>query len=106
VAVNAVWETGRISQQLGWVIIILIPIGSCDYRGIGLLEPVWKIIERVMDQRLKAIAFYESLHGCRDGKGTGTAVIQAKLAQQLAHLEQCPFYGILLDLKKACHVMD
>jgi hypothetical protein len=104
--VTKVWETGTIPQQLGWIIVVLIPKGGGDYRGIGLLEPIWKIIERVMDRRLNAIPIHESLHGCRDGRGTGTAVIEAKLAQQLAHLEQCPFYGIFLDLKKAFDAMD
>ena len=59
-----------------------------------------------MDRRLDVIAINESWHGCRDGRGTGTAVIEAKLAQQLAHLEQHPFYGVFFDLKKAFDVMD
>jgi hypothetical protein len=29
------------------------------------------------------------------------AILEAELAQQLAHLEQEPFYGVFLDLKKA-----
>jgi hypothetical protein len=103
---TAVWETGMIQQQLGWIIVVLIPKGGGDYRGIGLLEPIWKIIERVMDRRLNAIPIHESLHGCRDGCGTGMAVIEAKLAQQLAHLEQRSFYGVFLDLKKAFDMMD
>ncbi len=41
------------------------------------LEPIWKVIERVIDRRLKAIALHDSLHGCRNGRGTGTAVIEA-----------------------------
>ena len=104
--VTAVWETGTIPQQLGWVIVVLIPKGGGDYRRIGLLEPIWRIIKRLMDQRLNAITLHESLHGCRDGRGTGTAVIKAKLAQQLAHLEQRPFYEVFLDLKKAFDAMD
>jgi len=104
--VTAVWETGTIHPQLGWIIVILIPKGGGDYRGIGLLELIWKIIERVMDRWLNVIPPHKSLHGCREGRGTGTAVIEAKLAQQLAHLEQCPFYGVFLDLKKAFDEMD
>ena len=60
-----------------------------------------------MDQWLNAITLHESLHGCQDDRGTGMAVIEAKLAQQLAHLEQRPFYGVFLkNLKKAFGVMD
>ena len=36
----------------------------------------------------------------------GTAVIETKLAQQLSYLEQQPFYGVFLDLKKAFDSMD
>jgi hypothetical protein len=33
-------------------------------------------------------------------------MLEAKLAQQLAHLEQEPFCGVFLDLKKAFNAMD
>jgi hypothetical protein len=52
------------------------------------------------------IALHDSLHSCRNGRGTGTAVIKAKLTQQLAHIEQAPFYGVFIDLKKAFDAMD
>jgi len=42
---QVVWEEGRIPTQLGWVVTVLIPKGGGDYRGIGLLEPIWKVIE-------------------------------------------------------------
>jgi hypothetical protein len=104
--VQAVWDHGDIPPQLLWVIVVLIPKGGGDYQGIGLLEPMWKVCEQVMDMRLNKIPLHESLHGCRDGHGTGTAVMEAKLAQQLAHLEQVLFYGIFLDLKKASDSID
>ena len=104
--VQAVWEEGRIPTQLGWVVTVLIPKGGGDYRGIGLLEPIWKVIERMIDKWLEVIAQHESLHGCRNGQGTGTAVIEAKLWQQLAHIEQAPFYGVFINLKKVFDAMD
>jgi hypothetical protein len=90
------------------VIVVLIPKGGGDYQGISLLEPMWKVCECVMDMRLNRISLHESLHGCCccNGRGACTAVMEAKLAQQLAHLEQAPFYGIFLDLKKAFNSMD
>jgi hypothetical protein len=104
--VRVTWDHGEIPPQLLWVIIVLIPKGGGDYQGIGLLEPMWKVCERVMDLRLNLFDLHDSLHGCRDKRGTGTAGIEAKLAQQLAHLEQAPFYGVFLDLKKAFDSMD
>jgi hypothetical protein len=41
---------------------------------------------------------HDSLHGCHNRRGTGTAIIEAKLAQQLSYLELKPFYGVFLDL--------
>ena len=49
---------------------------------------------------------HNSLHGCLKHRGMGTAVIEAKLAQQLAHLEQVPFYRVFIDLRKAFNAMD
>jgi hypothetical protein len=106
VLVQAVWTHGIIPRQLLWSIVVLIPKGGGDYRGIGLLEPIWKVLERIMDCRLNAIELHDCLHGCRAKRGTGTAVIEAKMAQQLSYLELKPFYGVFLDLKKAFDSMD
>ena len=104
--IQAIWDHTNIPPQLLWMIVILISKGGGDHCRIGLLEPMWKVCERVMDLRLNAYDLHDSLHGCRNKRGTGTAGIEAKLAQQLAHLEQVPFYGVFLDLKKAFDAMD
>jgi hypothetical protein len=91
---------------MSWVVTVLIPKGGGEYQGIGLLEPIWKVLERLMDLWLERIKLHDSLHGCLAGRGTGTEIIEAKLAQQLAHLEQAPFFGIFIDLKKAFDTMD
>ncbi len=70
------------------------------------MEPLWKVVERIMDRRLKALPLHEVLHRCQNGCSTGTAILEAKLAQQLAHLEQEPFYRVFLDLKKVFDAMD
>jgi hypothetical protein len=80
--------------------------GGGDYQRIRLLQPIWKVCTRVMDLHLNAFDLHDLLHGCRDKRGNGTAGIEANLAQQLAHLEQAPFYKVFLDLKKAFDSMD
>ncbi len=85
---------------------MLIPKRGGEYHGIGLLEPIWKVLEKVMDLRLEAIVLHNSLHGCLALRGTGTGIIEAKLVQQLAHIEQMPFFGIFIDLQKAFDAMD
>ena len=104
--IQAIWHTGHIPQQMRWVIIVLIPKGDGDYRGIGLLEPFWKVIECLMDGRLNIIELHDCLHGFRSGRGTGTATLEAKLAQQLAYVEQEPLFGVYIDLRKAYDAMD
>jgi hypothetical protein len=59
-----------------------------------------------MDHCLDIIELHDSLHGCRHQRGTSTAIIEAKLAQQLLYLEFKPFYGVFLDLWKAFDAMD
>jgi hypothetical protein len=60
----------------------------------------------VIDHWLDSIKLHDSLHSCRNKRGMGTAIIKAKLAQQLLYLEFKPFYGIFLDLRKAFDAMD
>jgi hypothetical protein len=81
--VQVAWAHGI----LLWIIVVLIQKGGRDYRRIGLLEPVWKCIEWVIDHCLEAIKLHNSLHGCRNKPRTGTAIIETKLAQQLSYLE-------------------
>ncbi len=104
--VHTAWTHGKIPRQLLWIIFVLIPKGGGDYRGIRLLEPIWKVIERTIDHWLDAFDLHNSLQGCRNKHGTGTAIIEAKLVQQLTYLELKPFYGIFLDLQKAFDTMD
>jgi hypothetical protein len=46
------------------------------------------------------------LHGFRAKRGTGTAIFEAKLFQQLAKVAQVPIFEIFLDLKKAYDTVD
>jgi hypothetical protein len=52
---------------------------------------------------LDAFVLHNSLHGCRNKRGMGMAIIKAKLAQQLVYLELKPFYGNFHYLQKWCH---
>jgi len=103
---QAVWEQGSVPEQMRWEIIVLLPKGGGDYRGIGLLEPFWKVIEKIMVARLSSVKFHDGLHGGLSGRGTGTATIEAKLHQGLAWRDQCPLYQIYIDLKKAYDALD
>jgi hypothetical protein len=88
------------------MIVVLLPKGGGDFRGIGLLNPFWKVVEKVMVCRLGSIEFHPCLHGGLPKRGTGMATIEAKLAQQLAWMEQEPLYQVFVDLRKAYDHLD
>ena len=71
--VQTMWSKGALPDQLLWIIVVLLPKGGGDYRGIGLLEPLWKLVEVIMDQRLNVITLHDCLHGFHAARGTSTA---------------------------------
>jgi hypothetical protein len=76
-------------------------------RGIGLLEVMWKVCSSIINSRLQeSIQFHKALHGFRRGRGTGTAILEAKLLMQRAQIQGRPLYQIFLDLSKAYDTLD
>ena len=67
---------------------------------------MWKILILILHRRLAAIQLHEELHGFREGRGTGTATLEAKLLQQLAAMREEVLYVIFLDLTKAYDALD
>ena len=106
--VTHMWNTGEIPTELTWTILVLIPKGDgTQTRGIGLNETLWKILEAIIDTRVKAaVVFHDILHGFIQRRGTGTAILEAKLAQELAALDNEPLFVIFLDLRKAYDTVD
>ena len=79
--IRVIWETSVIPQQMMWMVVVLLPKGGGNYRRIGLLDPMWKVIEVVMDNRLNFLEYHDCLHGFLAGQGTGTAAMEVKLTQ-------------------------
>jgi hypothetical protein len=105
--VQMAWETGELPRQLLLSLLVIIPKPSGGVRGIGLLETVWKLIERIMDRRLtQGIQFHEVLHGFRKGRGTGTAILHCRLEQERTLLKGETLYQVFLDLTKAYDTLD
>ena len=56
--------------------------GGKYYRGIGLIEVMWKVVAEILNQRLTAsITFHDFIHQFRVGCGTCTTTLKAKLLQ-------------------------
>lgn len=101
--------TGKpMPRSFGMGILVLIPKGVPDqYRGIALLEVIYKLVSAIINRRLaEKIVFHDAVHGFRRGRGTGTAIIEAKLRMQLAQRQTNPHYFVFLDLKKAYDTLD
>ena len=107
IIVDTAFRTGELPKQLTLSILVVIPKPSGGVRGIGLLEAVWKLIEKIIDLRLtKSIKFHEALHGFRKKRGCGTAILQCRLEQERTILQGWMLFQVFLDLTKAYDTFD
>ena len=103
---TAFWE-GEMAEESTWQTVVLIPKGTKEYRGIGLVEVTWKVVAVILYRRLTTvITFHDALHGFREGRSTGKATPEAKLLQQIAAMREEVLYVIFLDLTKAYYALD
>ena len=95
------------AEESTWQAVVLIPKEKKDYRGIGLVEMVWKVVAAILNRHFtSSVTYHDALHGFRKGRGTGTATLEAKLLQQLAAMMEEILYVIFLDLTKAYDTLD
>ena len=68
------WD-GKLAKECMWKTIFLISKGnSGNFRGVGLVEVLWKTMSSLLNQRITAaITLHDVLHGFRAGRGIGTA---------------------------------
>ena len=86
------------AEEATWQAMVMVPKGKGEFWGIGLVEVIWKLLSLILHRRLAAIQRHEVIHGFREGRGTGTATLEAKLLQQLAAMREEVLYVIFLDL--------
>ena len=85
--IHMAFGEGRLAEESMWQAVVLIPKGGKDYRGILLMKEIWKVVTEILNCRLtSSITFQGLLHIFREGHGTGTASLEAKLLHQLAAL--------------------
>ena len=81
--------------------MLLIPNGVGDYRGIVLVEVVWKLVTVILNLRLTtSIALNNFLLGFWACCGTGTASPKTKLLQQLMAMMEEVINTIFMDMHK------
>ena len=47
--VHTVFREGRLAEEATWKAVVLIPKGKNDYRGIVLVEVVWKVVAAILN---------------------------------------------------------
>ena len=51
---------GNLAEEATWQAVVLIPKGKNDYRGIGLVGVMWKVVAVILNCRLTAsITFHD-----------------------------------------------
>ena len=91
----APFREGELAEEATWQGVVLIPKGKKDYRGIDLVEVMWKVVAAILNRRFTAsITYHDFLHGFRAGRGTDNVTLEAKLLQQLAALREEVLYVI------------
>ena len=96
------WSMGEMPKELGLTILVFIPKGTTYTQGIGLLETLWKVVEALIDTRIRAsLQFHDNLHKFWARRGTGMAITELNLSQELAIIDHKPLFLVLLDLSKS-----
>jgi exonuclease III len=106
--VRLVFEEGEIPRAFSQGIFVLIPKAKAgEFRGIALLEIIYKLVSSIINSRIQAgVTFHDAIHGFRPGRGTSTAIMEAKLLAQVHCRSDDPLYMVFIDLKKAYDTLD
>ena len=100
--VQHMWESGTLPKDMIWTIFILTPKGKADTREIGMIEILWKVVEAIIKTNIKTVVTFQNvLHGFRIRRGTGTAIMENNMAQDLSSIDQDPLFLVFLYLRKA-----
>jgi hypothetical protein len=104
--VSHIFQTQEIPKELTWQYLALLPKADGGVRGIGLLEIVWKLVEAIIDNRISSSV--QMIHRFRAGRGTGTAIIEVKLQQELASILHLlvPIFQVFVDLARDFDTFD
>ena len=85
-------------KRLWQMVVLILKGGGRDFRGIGIVEVLWKNTTFIITRRLmSAIEFHDTFYGFREGRGTGIAYLNPKLLQQLTDMSEVVLHKIFLD---------
>ena len=59
------FREGKLAKEVTWQAMVMITKGKGEFRGIVLVEVVWKLLTLILHRRLAAIKLHDVLHGFR-----------------------------------------
>ena len=87
------------------MVIILKLLGG--YIGIVSVQVIWKVFESIMNNRIQSfINLNDALHSFRQGRGVGTATMEAKLDPKVVGLCNEPLFQDFLYMHKSYESLD
>ena len=88
--------------------VVLIPKGGDkDFRGIGMVEFLWKATPGIINWRIAvSIMYHDSLHGLLTGRGMETTTLEANLLYQLTAMVEEVLHTVLLGIHKVYNALD
>ena len=105
--VQVTFRDRMVPDEITWLMMVLLPKRKGEYRGIGIVEVLWKVCSVVVNCHLKrSVVLNDALHGFREGRGTGTSSLESKMAKQLVRILQNPLFQVFLDVRKAYDSLD
>ena len=105
--VQLMFRDGTVPVEIVWAKMVITPKWKREYRGIGLVDILWKVCAVVINCWLKSSGvLHKTLHGFRTWRGTGTATLEANLSQQLVGIAHKPLFQVFLDVRKAYYLLD
>ena len=105
--VNLEFGDRNLPEELVLMTMVLLPKGKGEYQAINIVEVMWKVCAAVVNCHLKrSVELNDTLHKFREGRGKGTANLEAKLTQQLVGIAHKPIFQFFLDVYKAYESLD
>ena len=105
--VREAFMEGLMAEEALCQAMVLIPKGKGDYRGIGFVEVMWKVVAAILNIRItSSITYHYFLHGFWESCGTVTTTLDVKPLNQLVALGEEVLHMIFLDLHKVYDALD
>ena len=105
--VQVMFRDGMVPVEIVWAKMAITPKWKREYRGIGLVDILWKVCAVVINCWLKSSGvLHKTLHGFKTWRGTGTATLESNMSQQLMELAHEPLFQVILNLRKAYNSLD